>query len=81
MLTRLFITLQVKLAALPGRARSERGATAVEYALMLAGIAAVIVYLAAGAEPWLWAAVPACVASGLVLFAVAWLCRGQPAGG
>jgi len=39
------------------------------------GIAAVIVYLTSGAQPWLWAAVPACLASGLVLFAVARLCR------
>jgi pilus assembly protein Flp/PilA len=43
LLTRLFTTLQVRLAALPRRARTERGATAVEYALMLAGIAAVII--------------------------------------
>jgi hypothetical protein len=41
------------------------------------GIAAVIAFLATGAEPWLWAAVPACLGSGLVLFAVAWLGRGH----
>jgi hypothetical protein len=44
------------------------------------GIAAVIVYVATGAEPWLWAAVPARLGSGFVLFAVARLSRGQPAG-
>lgn len=43
MLTKLFTTMQVRLAALPERARTERGATAVEYALMLALIAAVII--------------------------------------
>ena len=41
------------------------------------GIAAVIAFLATGAEPWLWAAVPACLGSGLVLFAVARLARGH----
>jgi hypothetical protein len=41
------------------------------------GIAAVIAFLATGAEPWLWAAVPACLGSGLVLFAVARLGRGH----
>lgn len=43
MLTKLFTRMQVRLAALPDRAHTERGATAVEYALMLALIAAVIV--------------------------------------
>jgi hypothetical protein len=46
----------------------------------VSGITAVIVYVATGAEPWLWAAVPACLGSGLVLFATARLCRGRPAG-
>jgi hypothetical protein len=44
------------------------------------GIAAVIVYLATGAEAWLWAAIPACLGSGVALFAVAALGRGQGAG-
>ena len=34
-------------------------------------IVAVTVYLVTGAEAWLWAAVPACLGSGLVLFAIA----------
>jgi len=63
------------------------GAVSAPWALVIigvaaaSGIAAVIVYLATGAEPWLWAAVPACLGSGLVLFAVARLCRGQTADG
>ena len=35
------------------------------------GVAAVTVYFATGHEPWLWAAVPACLATGAVLFAIA----------
>ena len=35
------------------------------------GIGAVALYAATGTEPWLWAAVPACLGSGLVLFAIA----------
>ena len=63
------------------------GAVSAPWALVIVGvaaacgIAAVIVYVATGAEPWLWAAVPACVGSGLVLFALARLCCGQSAGG
>jgi hypothetical protein len=41
------------------------------------GIAAVIAFLATGAEPWLWAAGPACLGSALVLFAIARLGRGH----
>ena len=43
------------------------GAVSAPWALLIvgvaaaSGIAAVIVYLATGAEPWLWAAVPACL--------------------
>ncbi len=36
-----------------------------------AGLVAVAIYVATGSEPWLWAAVPACLASGLLLFALA----------
>ena len=63
------------------------GAVSAPWALLIVGVAAgsgiatVIVYLATGAEPWLWAAVPACLGTGLVLFAIARLCRRQPAGG
>ena len=35
------------------------------------GVGAVAVYLVTGREPWLWAAVPACLATGALLFAVA----------
>jgi hypothetical protein len=38
-----------------------------------AGLIAVAIYLATGSEPCLWAAVPACLASGLLLFALAQL--------
>src|SRR5271166_6451151 len=78
------------LASIRPRGRGSQfclGAVSAPWALVIvgiaaaSGIAAVIVYLATGAEPWLWAAVPACVGSGLVLFALARLCRGQSAGG
>jgi len=36
-----------------------------------AGLVAVAIYIATGSEPWLWAAVPACLASGLLVFALA----------
>ena len=35
------------------------------------GVCAVTVYLATGYETWLWAAVPACLAAGALLFAIA----------
>jgi hypothetical protein len=35
------------------------------------GVGAVTVYLATGHEPWLWAAVPACLGTGVLLFAIA----------
>jgi hypothetical protein len=67
-----------------GRKGRRMGAVSARWALLIVGvaaaigIAAVIVYLRTAAEPWLWAAVPACVGSGLTLFAIARLCRGQP---
>ncbi len=68
--------------------RSERGLGSVSatWALLIigaaafSGIAAVILYLLTGAEPWLWAAIPACVGSGVALFAVARLCRRERPG-
>jgi hypothetical protein len=36
-----------------------------------AGVAAVAIYFATGNEPWLWAAIPACIGSGWLLFAIA----------
>jgi hypothetical protein len=62
------------------------GAVSASWALVIvsvaacSGIATVIVYLATGAEPWLWAAVPACLGSGIVIFAIARFCHGQPPG-
>jgi hypothetical protein len=79
-----FTSLVLASLALTGR---RMGVVSAPWALLIVGvaaangIAAVVVYLATGAEPWLWAAVPACLGSGLVLFAVARLCDGQPAGG
>ena len=76
-----FISLVLTSLGLTGRCM---GAVGAPWALLIigvaaaSGIAAVTVYLTSGAEPWLWAAVPACLASGLVLFAVARLCGGQP---
>jgi hypothetical protein len=79
-----FVSLVLAPIGLRGRGM---GAVSAPWALLIvgiaaaSGIAAVIVYLATGAEPWLWAAVPACLGSGLVLFAVARLCRGQSVDG
>jgi hypothetical protein len=36
-----------------------------------AGVGAVLIYSATGRELWLWAAVPACLVTGAVLFALA----------
>ena len=36
----------------------------------ISGLVAVILYFATGTERWLWAAVPACVTSGFLLFFV-----------
>jgi hypothetical protein len=49
----------------PGWALAILGAGAV------AGVGAVLVYFAGGQELWLWAAVPACLVTGAVLFALA----------
>ncbi len=40
------------------------------------GVGAVVIYLVTGYEPWLWAAVPACLGTGVLLYAIA---RLQPA--
>jgi hypothetical protein len=64
------------LAPCIGRARAG-GAVSTGWALVTvvmsaaAGVGAVVVYLATGQEPWLWAAVPACLGSGMVLFVMA----------
>jgi hypothetical protein len=60
------------------------GAVSARWALLIVGvaaatgIAAVIVYMRTAAESWLRAAVPACVGSGLMLFAIARICRWPP---
>jgi hypothetical protein len=66
-------------------ARTSRGFATVSsgWALLILGVgaamgvAAVAIYLETGSEPWLWTAVPASLASGLVLFTVArlWTAR------
>jgi hypothetical protein len=72
-----FISLVLTSLGLTGR---YMGAVSAPWALLIIGVAAasgiatVTVYLTSGAEPWLWAAVPACVGSGLMLFAIAQLC-------
>jgi hypothetical protein len=43
------------------------------------GVGAVTAYLTTGNEPWLWAAVPACLGSGLLLFTMARLWPGETA--
>ncbi len=65
------------LGPLLGRAGDAPGAVRPGWALAIllvgaaAGIGAVAIYGATGSEPWLWAAIPACLGSGLVLFALA----------
>ncbi len=70
------------LAPLIGRTGGRFGAVNARSALGIiasgagAGIGAVAVHLATGSEWWLWAAVPACLGTGLLLFAVARLRSG-----
>jgi hypothetical protein len=65
------------LGPLIGRTRDGFATVSSAWALVIlvcgaaAGLMAVAIYLATGSEPWLWAAVPACLASGLLLFTVA----------
>jgi hypothetical protein len=65
------------LGPLIGRTRNGFGTVSSVWALVIlacgaaAGLIAVAIYLASGSEPWLWAAVPACLASGLLLFILA----------
>jgi hypothetical protein len=59
------------------RARGGYGIVRAKWALVIVavsaaiGIGAVAVHLASGIDAWLWAAVPATLASGFLLFAVA----------
>jgi hypothetical protein len=63
------------LGAMAGRERASLAGLRPAWALAiltvgtLSGAAAVVLYLASGHEPFLWAAVPACLGSGFVLFA------------
>jgi hypothetical protein len=73
----LFVCCCAQLSFAPLVLAPILGAVSAPWALLIvgvaaaSGIAAVIVYLATGAEPWLWAAIPACLGSGVALFAVA----------
>lgn len=80
----LFVLYCAQLSLVPlvlgpviGRAGGGSGSVSSGWALVImsasaaAGVGAVSVYLTIGDELWLWAAVPACLASGLLLFAAA----------
>ena len=66
-----------------GRTRGGLGAVSSGWALSVLGVGAAAgggaaaIYLITGSEPWLWAAAPACLGSGFLLFAIA---RLWPAG-
>jgi len=59
------------------RANGDLGAVSPQWALTVmgcsaaSGAAAVAIYVASGNETWLWAAVPACLGTGLLVFTVA----------
>jgi hypothetical protein len=65
------------LGPLIGRTREGSGAVSPPWALGIlglgtaVGVGAAAAYLATGHEPWLWAAIPACLAAGALLFGVA----------
>ena len=65
------------LGPMVGRGRSGSGTVSPGWALAIlgcgpaSGIAAVAMYLTRGVEAWLWSAVPVCLGSGLLLFAIA----------
>jgi hypothetical protein len=73
------------LGPIVGRLRGGLGTVSPGWAVVIlgfgaaSGVAAVTVYLATGTEAWLWAAVPACLGSGLVLFAIARAASRHPA--
>jgi hypothetical protein len=73
------------LGPIVGRTRRGFGTVSPGWALVIlgfgaaSGVAAVTVYLATGTEAWLWAAVPACLGSGLVLFVIARAASCHPA--
>jgi peptidoglycan/LPS O-acetylase OafA/YrhL len=65
------------IGPLIARSRVHNGTVSTAWALAIlvlgaaSGVAAVVTYVATGSESWLWAAVPASLASGLVLFGIA----------
>jgi hypothetical protein len=65
------------LGPLVGRTGERSGTISPPWALGIlglgtaAGVVAAAAYLATGHEPWLWAAIPACLATGTLLFGVA----------
>jgi hypothetical protein len=67
----------------PAAEGTQRGALSDPWALIILGVGAAIgiamlaAYGATKAEPWLWAAIPACLASGTVLLLLARLSRGS----
>jgi hypothetical protein len=73
------------LGPIVGRVRGGFGTVSPGWALVIlgfgaaSGVAAVTVYLITGSETWLWAAVPACLGSGMVLFAIARATSPRPA--
>jgi hypothetical protein len=78
-------TIPLILGPVIARARGGYGIVNAAWALVIVGvsaalgIAAVVVGLATGLEAWLWAAVPACIGSGFVLYAIARLWPGRTA--
>lgn len=73
------------LGSIIGRQRGASNATGPRWALAIlgtgagAGVGAVVIHLVTGTEAWLWAAVPACLACGGMLAALARLWPGKGA--
>jgi hypothetical protein len=69
-----------------GRIRGGDGAVGMRWAALVpvtgaaAGTAAVVVSVASGDAWWLWAAIPACLASGTLVFLLASMWPGKTAG-
>jgi hypothetical protein len=69
--------LPLVLGPIVGRARGGNGSVSARWALAILGSGGVVTaaalgaYLIAANEAWLWAAVPACLATGALLFAIA----------
>jgi hypothetical protein len=93
MLTLLFVLFCAQLSFVPlvlwpviGRGDAGYGTVSPGWALIIlgtgtaVGVGAAIIYLTTGIEPWLWAAVPACLGSSFLLFAIArlWKQMGTP---